>query len=139
MTRGGAARTSACDSRDAQLRLGHAQSFIEVAERVFEEYALDDYGNVATSLAVLAGIAASDAACCAALGRRSRSQDHHDAEGLLAEVRTGGAEAARDLRRLLAVKDEAQYGVIHIGAANTKAALRCARRLVQVSERIVRL
>jgi hypothetical protein len=34
--------------------------------------------NVAASLAVLAGIAASDASCCAALGRRPREQDHLD-------------------------------------------------------------
>jgi hypothetical protein len=39
----------------------------------------DDAPNVATSLAVLARIAACDAACCFALGRRARGQDHRKA------------------------------------------------------------
>ena len=139
MTRGRPARTSSCDSHDAQVRLTHALGFIEVADRVFEDYDLEGYGNVAASLAVLAGIAASDAACCAALGKRSRSQDHHDAESLLAEVRPGGADAAREPRRLLAMKDDAQYDVIHVGSGDLKAALRRGRSLVELAERIVRL
>ena len=139
MTRGRAARTSACDPHDAQIRLGHAQRFIEVADLVVEGDELAEYGNVATSLAVLAGIAASDASCCAALGRRSRSQDHHDAVDLLAEVRPGGADASQDLRRLLSLKDDAAYGVIHVGAGDQRAALRRARSLVGFAEQIVRL
>jgi hypothetical protein len=139
MTRGGAARTSACDQHDAQIRLSHAQRFIEVADLVVEGNELEQYGNVAASLAVLAGIAASDATCCAALRRRSRSQDHHDAIDLLAEVRPRGAEASQDLRRLLALKDDAEYGVIHVGAGDLRAALRRARSLVGFAEQIVRL
>lgn len=139
MTRGRVARTAACDQHDAQVRLVHAQRFIEVADLVEEGNELDEYGNVAASLAVLAGIAASDAACCAALGHRSRSQDHHDAVVLLAEVRPGGAGASQDLRRLLGLKDDAEYGVIRVGAGDLKAALRRARRLVAFAEQIVRL
>jgi hypothetical protein len=45
-----------------------------------------EYAAVAASVAILAGIAAADAACCQALGRRSRSDNHHDAEILLAET-----------------------------------------------------
>lgn len=139
MTRGRAARTSACDQHDAQIRLLHAQRFIDVADLVAEGNDLEEYGNVAASLAVLAGIAASDAACCAALGHRTRSQDHHDAVDLLAEVRPGGAGASLDLRRLLGLKDDAEYGVIHVGAGDLKAALRRARSLVGFAEKIVRL
>ena len=57
--------------------------------------------KAATSCAVLAGIAAADAACCAALGQRSRAQDHHDAVSLLRTVPDGGPDAARQLGRLL--------------------------------------
>jgi hypothetical protein len=42
--------------------------------------------SVAAALAVLAGIAASDAACCARLGRRPRGQDHATATTLLRTV-----------------------------------------------------
>lgn len=74
--------------------------------------------------------AASDAVCCARLGRRSRSQDHHDAERLLAEIVPGGRAAAKDLRRLLDLKDAAQYGVMHVSATELRSALRRARSLV---------
>lgn len=138
MSRGRSARTSPCDSGDAVVRLGHARSFIEVADLVSDSHDVEEYGNVAASLAVLAGIAASDAACCAALGRRSRAQDHRDAEGLLREVR-GAEQAANDLRRLLSLKDEAQYGVIHVGSSDLKATLRLARHLLEFAEGVVRM
>jgi len=133
-----AGRVSACDLQDARVRLVHAQKFVEVAEIAADESSLDGYGNVAATLAVLGGIAAADAACCAALQQRSRAKDHHDAEKLVAGVQPGGPEAARDLRRLLDLKDEAQYGVIHVGRSDLRAAIRCARRMVAFAEHTVR-
>jgi len=50
-----------------------------VAELVAGEHEIPESRSVAAALAVLAGIAASDAACCAALGRRSRGDDHRQA------------------------------------------------------------
>src|ERR1039458_5427308 len=114
-------RSKPCDKQDARVRLHHAAKFVEVANLAYED---DDYGNVAASLAVLGGIAAADAACCVATGTRSRSQDHHDAEKIVAQVRPGGDKAALDLRRLLDLKDAAQYGVIHVSASDLRAAVR---------------
>lgn len=139
MTVGRPRRTAACDSQDARVLLAHARSFAEVAERVFDDYERAEFANVIGSLAVLAGIAASDAACCAALGQRSRSSDHHDAINVVAQVRPHGAEAAKDLRRLLNLKDAAEYGVMHVGEAELKNALRCARRIVEFAVRAVNL
>ena len=139
MTGGRAARTSPCDAHDAQVRLSHAQSFLTVAELVVDTSDPSEYGNAAASLAVLAGIAAGDAACCAALGRRSRSENHLDALGLLGEVRPNGADAAKYLRRLLSLKDQAEYGVMHVGVGDLRAAARSARHLVEFAERVVRL
>ena len=49
---------------------------MEVATLIMDEAEPDpDWANAAAALAVLAGISASDAACCKALGRRSRSQE----------------------------------------------------------------
>ena len=63
-------RTATCTKADAGVRLDQARKFEEVAELVQTEAdVLSSAANVAASLAVLAGIAASDAACCAALGR----------------------------------------------------------------------
>ena len=73
-----------------------------------------EYAAVAASIAILAGIAAADAACCKALGRRSRSDNHHAAEALLAEITPGGKTAAKQLRQLIDMKDTAHYVFISI-------------------------
>lgn len=93
-----------------------------------------EYAAVAASVAILAGIAAADAACCQILGRRSRSDNHHDAEDLLAEVTPGGKHAAKQLRQLIDIKDTAHYGFITITAAQLKRALRQAEHLVDFAE-----
>ena len=87
---------------------------------------------------MLAGIAASDAVCCAKLGRRSRAEDHHEAESLLAQVEPDGDELASGLRRLIDLKDTAQYGLIHLGRQRLRSALRQARVLVNAAAGAVR-
>lgn len=129
MSTGRAGRTQTCDRDDAVVRLDHARRFLEVAELV-----TDVEPTVAAALAVLSGIAASDAACCTALGLRSRGADHHEAEGLLERIAPGGREAANDLRRLIDLKDTAHYGLIQVGGQRLNAAMRQARRLIQFAE-----
>lgn len=125
-----------CSVADARVRRMHASKFLEVAELVaMEQDDNPESVNVAASLAVLAGIAASDAACCAALGRRSRSQDHHDAERLLREIAVGGKAAANQLKRLLDLKDNAQYGFLHVGGQDLQTVLRQAGALVEFAQR----
>ena len=63
-------RSRLCDAADARKRLADAEKYLEVAELVASEDSLESH-NVATGLAVLAGIAAADAACCKALGESS--------------------------------------------------------------------
>ena len=128
-------RAQDCGAAQARQRLTQARSFLEVAELTADVDDLNlEYGSVAASVAVLAGIAAADAACCQALGRRSRSADHHDAETLLAEVTPGGKRAAGQLRKLLTLKDAAHYGFISVTAAQLKQSLRQARQLVEFAE-----
>jgi hypothetical protein len=93
--------------------------------------------SVAAGLAVLAGIALADAACCAALGSRARGQDHRQAVSLLTDVQPGGVEAARHLERLLNVKDAAHYGVINVTAAELRGALRSAERLADFAKEVL--
>jgi hypothetical protein len=132
-------RTQSCSAAAARTRLAHARKFFEAAELVaMEEPDTPESASVAASLAVLAGIAACDAACCAALGRRSRSQDHHDAEALLDDIAPGGAQAAKQLRRLLNLKDTAQYGLIHVGRQDLRAVLRQSRALLDFAEQVLR-
>jgi hypothetical protein len=132
-------RTSACDQTHARVRLAQAAKFLEVADLVTgvaDE--AEEYRSVAASLCVLSAIASADAACCVALGKRSRSADHHDAERLLEQVASHGPKAALDLRRLLNLKDQAQYGVIHVSNRELQGALRRAHELLAMAERLVR-
>src|ERR1044072_6360791 len=121
--------------RRAVRRLADAKSFLEGAELTADVDDPDlEYGSVAASVAVLAGIAAADAACCQALGRRSRSADHHDAEVLLADVTPGGKRAAAQLRKLITLKDAAHYGLISVTAPQLKQSLRQAGQLVEFAQ-----
>jgi hypothetical protein len=65
-----------------------AESFVETAQMIADETTDEFNPGVSASLAVLAGIAASDAACCARLGVRSRGEAHSDAVALLGTVLT---------------------------------------------------
>lgn len=121
----------------ARSRLEHARKFLDVAELVAGEAGDLEYASAAAALAVLAGIAASDAACCAALGRRSRGQDHQQAADLVEQVAPGGARAAKSLRRLLNLKDEAHYGFFDIAGQDLQAALRQAKALVDFAASVL--
>ncbi|MDF2753518.1 MAG: hypothetical protein K0S82_1901 [Gaiellaceae bacterium] len=55
-------RTQPCDRAHARIRLDHAEKSLDVAELVAGEREIPESRSVAAALAVLAGIAASDAA-----------------------------------------------------------------------------
>jgi hypothetical protein len=132
---GGRGRTQRCGRSEARIRLDQARKFLEVAELVSAEREIPASLSVSASLAVLSGIAASDAACCAALGRRSRGQDHRQAIPLVEQV-AGSRTASADLLRLLDLKDTAHYGVIYVSSQKLAGALRQAGRLVEFAERV---
>lgn len=129
-------RTQDCGSADARIRFDQARHFLEVADVVHDQE-LDASLSVAASLSVLAGIAAADAATCVTLGKRARGQDHRDAEKVVAEVPRVGPEMAKALRRLLNLKDDAHYGMLYVSRENTTAALRNARRLLELAEQVM--
>lgn len=118
-----------CAASDAAARLTDARSFLDAALLFVE-----DSTDVAGSNAVLAGIAAADAVCCALLGRRSASGDHAAAVELLAQA---DSEAANRLRRLLRIRTKAQYSERNLTAGEVKTALRQAEVLVNVAEAAV--
>lgn len=132
-------RAQPCSAADARKRLGDAVRFLEVARLTADEYDPDvAYSSVSASLAVLAGIAAADAACCKSLGERSRAQNHHDAEKLVESIAPGGRQAAKALKALIKLKDAAQYGLVDVEPAQLKRAIRGAAELVSFADRIVR-
>jgi hypothetical protein len=124
-------RTQPCTLEQARKRLADARKFLELAEVVDDESETAALG-VSAANAVLAGIAAADAACCRALGERSRGDDHRDAVALVAQVTPGGDDAANALRRLLAVKNDAEYGLAVFSWAKRDLGLRQARQARRV-------
>jgi hypothetical protein len=125
------ARTVPCNSSEARTRLRTAQAYLDVAASVLEERGRDEYLNVAVGLAILAGIAASDAICGIRLGRLYRGDDHHGAEDLLLTATPDGQKLAATLRRLLGLKDAAHYGVLVVAPRRAYDARRWAALLVE--------
>ncbi len=123
-------RTQSCDRTDATNRLSQAKAFVPAAELVVDDDTDDATPGVAASLAVLAGIAASDAACCARLGVRARGRAHAEAVDLLATVSPHGVDMSRDLQRLLNRKDDSHYGVAFVSAVDASRMVSWARRLM---------
>ena len=129
-------RTQACDAEDARKRLADARGVLELAE-LFAAAAPAGALGVSAATAGLAGSAAAAAAWCRALGDRSRGDDHRDATALVRQVRPGGGEAAKALARLLALKNDAEYGLTTISRSNRELALRQARKLVALAEAVL--
>ncbi len=131
-------RTQPCDRTHARTRLDNAQKSFEVAELAAAEQEIPASRSVAAALAVLSGIAAADAACCAALGRRSRGEGHREAAALLRQIVPGGDRAATALIELLNLKDTAQYGLIPITGRELTVARRRAKALLEFAGEVLR-
>ena len=131
-------RTQRCDRTQAGTRLDNADKALEVAELAAGEQEIPASRSVAAALAVLSGIASADAACCAALGRRSRGEDHREAAALLRQIVPDGDRAAKALVDLLNLKDTAQYGLIPITQRELTTTLRRAKTLLDFSADVLR-
>ncbi len=138
MSRGSAKdpRSRPCDAADARKRLADAEKYLEVAELVATEDSLESH-NVATGLAVLAGIAAADAACCKTLGESSRGPDHQDAAIFLRQITPGGETAAKNFERLVGLKDKAHYSFLNISGQDRTSAIRRAGKLVAFARQVL--
>lgn len=121
-------RTTRCQGDDARKRLRIATACLEAAELVLDD-GREEFRTVAAQLAVLAGIAASDAICCRRLGVRHRGDDHREASDLLRTASLSGDKDASNLSKLLDLKDQAHYGVILVSAARARSAVRWAKAL----------
>ena len=106
-----------------------ALAYLETAQLAGSERR-EGFSNVTAGLAVLAGIAASDAICCVCLGRYHRGDDHRQATELLQTATPDGRELAVRLTRLLGLKDTAHYGASLVSYPDAKQALRWATQLV---------
>lgn len=129
-------RTQDCGEHDARRRLRDAHAQLDLAELDTVDSTPEER-KAAASCAVLAGIAAADAACCRALGRHSRSQDHRHVAVLVGDVSPGGADAAKQLERLLGLKDQVHGFEDIAGRSLLSAQRRQARALVSFAETVL--
>lgn len=102
-----------------------AEKYLEVAKLIDSEDGAAI--NVCVGVAVLAGIAAGDAICAAALGERSSGQDHEAAADVLARV---DRKLGKLLRDLVTLKSMSHYGFGLLSPAQRRTALRGATALV---------
>lgn len=130
-------RTRSCGSGEAWDRFQHAQRFLETAELVLEDTTREGYANVSGALAVLAGIAIADAVCCEVLGRQHRGEDHRAASELLRQVAQVGEQMAKDLDRLLAIKDKTSYQSGFLARADARKAVVWARRMIEAGTNVL--
>jgi hypothetical protein len=136
MSRRWVGRTRPCGSADARARLRQARLYLEVATLVASDEP-GEHATVATANAVLAGIAAADAMCCAIAGERFRGDDHRRAAEYLGQI-TGDTACAGALRDLIDLKDASHYGVRNVQVRNATRAVRKATQLVDAAAARVR-
>ncbi|WP_404380530.1 hypothetical protein LL946_10870 [Knoellia locipacati] len=121
-------RVVTCAPAECRARRDQARAFLDVAELVLTEDRRE--AHVAAALAVLAGIAATDAICGLSLGKWSRGQDHGQAVIMLGEVALRDTTLPTKLRRLLADKDAAHYSSTLITVERAKTMVRQAAALL---------
>lgn len=129
-----ASRRRPATKNDARARMKTALAFLEVAKLVLTEDKRDEMPGVSAGLAVLAGIAASDAICANRLGEISRGEDHHSAAEVLRTATADGPKLAKTLAKLIDLKDQAHYGVTIVPMAKAKDAVRWAGLLVSAAQ-----
>lgn len=120
------ARTSPGGRGEARNRRLIAQRYLEVAELATAEQGAAT-NNVVVGVAALAGIAAGDAICLAATGRRYAGTNHAEAADVLGQT---DRALGNELAKLARLKPAAHYGNQFIGDSARTQALRAARRLV---------
>lgn len=124
---------------DVLSRQSHAHAFLKSAfliEEFGSDAEIEPTGNTIASLAVLAGIAASDAICGAEVGERA-GENHADAVKLLRQV-TPGKSCAAQLQRLLDAKPESHYSPSLVTVSRATELVEQASRLVDEMDSVIR-
>ncbi len=125
-------KTRAVDRTYAETRLGDARAYLQQADISLRLVEGPRRNATVASSAVLAGIAACDAACALALGMVSAGA-HDQVVRLLARV-SGSTRAVGDLSMLVAIKTAAQYTGKSMAERQATDAIARALRLVAFAE-----
>jgi hypothetical protein len=124
-------KTRAVDRGYAETRLSAARAFLQQADISLQLGQGPVRNATVVSSAVLAGIAASDAACALTLGMVSAGA-HDQAVMLLARV--SGSKRAGDLSKVLALNTAAQYTGKSMAERPAVDAITRAQRLIAFAD-----
>lgn len=127
-------RTRPVSSAQVRAYVGKAEEYLSAATTELDA----DRPIAATSLAIHAGINAADAVTGVRLGVRAAGQDHDEAIGLLRTAGPDGVAVAKELGRLLPMKNRAEYEPDDIPKSEAARAVERARRIVDVALRLAR-
>ncbi|SDZ25927.1 hypothetical protein [Herbiconiux ginsengi] len=100
--------------------------FIEAAEIILALADDDELRDAVVTLAVHAGIAASDVICLRRLGYYWQSGNHHEA---IEHLRRADARSAGHLSTLLSLKTRAAYGHDSMSSSNVSRSVRAMHKL----------
>ena len=127
------AGTRRADRRAAAGYLSKAVEFLYAAKQSHE------VGNnaAATGNAIHASIAAADAIAASRAGVVWRGEHAQAAVHLETVGGNDGRQAARQLRRVLPLKNRAEYDPDPIPASKARTAVQAAERVVAIAERVV--
>jgi len=131
-------RERSMSKSEVLARAEHARAYLLVADLVRDDASITARSNILGAVAVLAGIAASDAICGRALGSRSVGAAHAEAVDLLRRATPPGSKAASALGRLLASKTDTQYSAQLVSSAKARELFKAAEQLVGEMEAVLR-
>ncbi|WP_195706692.1 hypothetical protein [Paramicrobacterium fandaimingii] len=126
---------------DVRTRRDHAHAFLDAAmliDTLDADTEIEHTSNLIGSLAVLAGIAASDSISGFVLGIRSGGDNHADALKILKRASSAGEKHANHLRRLIDSKNDSQYSALFLTDARARELLTAAQRLVDAMDERIR-
>jgi len=118
---------------EARQYLAKAREFLEAAQVNLDL----NLFNAATSNAVTSGINAKDAICLKVTGRTGKSDDHNTAVDELSRSGSDGKSVAPNLRRLLTLKQKAQYQEMSVSTADAKRAIKWAELIYDKAQIVV--
>lgn len=127
------ARTNPCSPAIQRGRLRKAEQFAAQAQALKD--ISEDVASIADSyvtLSVLAGIAATDALCCARLGEHATGESHQAALDLVGRF---DKAAQRHLSVLLGMKTKAGYSHSPMSGDDCKKAGRASAALLEAARR----
>jgi hypothetical protein len=122
-------RAKAVSAAQVRAYAGKAAEYAQAAATELEA----GRNIAATSLAIHAGINASDAVCGARLGARAAGDDHDHVLVLLRQAGSDGAAVEKELRRLLPLKTKAEYDPDDVASGVATKAVERAQRCVTVA------